>query len=284
MELKRTIESCLEHADMAIELVIVDNGSNDGTREMLEKWRFPEYCIPKLYFSNNNLGVAGGRNKAFEMCSSDIIYFIDDDAYIKKDSCSIRTAVEYMNQNREVFALATEIYDTKNQSYSMNGVIDEKYDDRHRYAFSYIGASHFIRKSLVHSKVLYPPTLMYGSEEFYATMIAGGYNNATVYFNEFKVIHDPSNKMRLSTSEIYYNVAVNKCVVKKLLFPKPLSEICTVLFIMRLMHEYGLRKGKVKEGICDLNKRLKDNRECYYHISYSGWKGLAKRFGYLRVI
>lgn len=283
-ELRRTIESCLKYADMSIELVVVDNCSTDDTKTMLENWDFPEFCTPKLFFSNENLGVAGGRNKAFELSSSDIVYFIDDDAYIKEESCTLKEAVIFMNQHTDVFALATEIYDTKNKNYSKNGVVDELYDDKHAYSFSFIGASHFIRKSLVKSKLLYPPTLKYGSEEFYATIIAGSNNNATVYFEEFKVVHDPSNKTRTSDFEIFYNVAVNKCVVKNLLIPGMLKMLCNIIFVIRMLRVYGVKSGIVKKGIKDYRVRLEENKECAVEISYTGWKALAKRFGYLRVI
>lgn len=283
-ELRRTIDSCIEHAKMNFELVIVDNGSTDNTRTMLETMSLPNFLKPIFYFSEKNLGVAGGRNKAFELCSSDIIYFIDDDAYIDENSCSIKYAVDYMNLHSNLFSLATEIYDTKNQSLSKNGVVNNKYDEQYKYSFSFIGASHFIRKSLVKSMYLYPPTLKYGSEEFYATTISSANGHPTVYFDDFKVVHDPSNKTRTTDAEIYYNVAINKCVVKSLVNPIIVQPICTTLFLLRLFRVYGIFSKKIFSGIKDYNLRLVENKQAISRINFAQWKALAKKFGYLRLI
>jgi GT2 family glycosyltransferase len=58
------------------EIVVVDNGSSDGTREMLSE-RFPAVRVLRR---EDNLGVARSRNLGIAAAASDRVVCIDDDA------------------------------------------------------------------------------------------------------------------------------------------------------------------------------------------------------------
>jgi GT2 family glycosyltransferase len=60
----------------AIEVVVVDDGSTDGTREWLDAARFPYRLRP---FSQNHGGPAEARNRGVAEATGELLVFLDDD-------------------------------------------------------------------------------------------------------------------------------------------------------------------------------------------------------------
>jgi glycosyltransferase involved in cell wall biosynthesis len=77
--LERTIRSVIEQNYDDIEYIIVDAGSTDSSREIIEKYRDH---IAHIIFEPDD-GPADGLNKGFAMASGDILGYINaDDAYL----------------------------------------------------------------------------------------------------------------------------------------------------------------------------------------------------------
>lgn len=64
-----------------IEVVMVDNGSSDGTSELLKE-QFP---LVKLITNNQNEGSSFARNQGIELSKGDYILFMDSDTYLDKN-------------------------------------------------------------------------------------------------------------------------------------------------------------------------------------------------------
>lgn len=81
MNRKEMLERCLlklaEQSMSDYEIIVVDNGSTDGTGDMVQT-RFPRARYECL---ETNLGPPGGRNCGVRAASSDLCVFLDDDAY-----------------------------------------------------------------------------------------------------------------------------------------------------------------------------------------------------------
>lgn len=71
------------HPQDDVEVIVIDNGSNDGTSEMLEtfKLRFP---LIKVRI-NQNKGIANGRNHGIYKATGDILIFHDSDMIASRD-------------------------------------------------------------------------------------------------------------------------------------------------------------------------------------------------------
>lgn len=83
---KQTIESIIKETTMRHELIFVDNGSADGTREYLTDMQNKTNAeAVKLVFNDKNLGVAGGRNSGLIKAAGDYLVTIDDDILVPKD-------------------------------------------------------------------------------------------------------------------------------------------------------------------------------------------------------
>ena len=72
--IERAIDSVLNQSFTVNEIIIVDDGSNDGTKELI-KTKYPEIN----YFYQPNKGVSAARNKAAYETSCSWISFLDSD-------------------------------------------------------------------------------------------------------------------------------------------------------------------------------------------------------------
>jgi len=95
--LEKTVESVLRQSLRDFELIIVDDGSDDGTKELIQS-----FCDERVrYYYQENRGVSAARNKGIIESRRDVIAFLDsDDAWkpeklekqlkiIKEPSCLI---------------------------------------------------------------------------------------------------------------------------------------------------------------------------------------------------
>ncbi len=80
---KNKLKSCLEsilgqdYPSERFEIIVVDDGSTDGTREMVEAFK-PFFAHLRYYFQEN-LGPAAARNFGVRQSQADIVGFTDDD-------------------------------------------------------------------------------------------------------------------------------------------------------------------------------------------------------------
>ncbi len=72
--LKRALDSIVQQIVSEYEIIIIDDGSTDGTIEMVEKY-YPQV----EYFYQANEGVSAARNKGLTLAKGDWIAFLDSD-------------------------------------------------------------------------------------------------------------------------------------------------------------------------------------------------------------
>ena len=87
--LVKTLDSILEQTYKNYEIVIVDDGSTDGTADMIKKLNFPV-----TYHRQENRGDAAARNKLIELAKGKYVTFIDSDDLLLPDTVEkmVRTA------------------------------------------------------------------------------------------------------------------------------------------------------------------------------------------------
>ncbi|MDD5217603.1 MAG: glycosyltransferase [Candidatus Omnitrophica bacterium] len=99
--LKTAIRSVLAQTDVFFELIIIDDGSEDGTREMVLH-EFPDV----KYFSFENQGPAAARNRGIERASGEWMAFLDsDDEWLPG---KLKAQLEFFSQNPDVLICQTE--------------------------------------------------------------------------------------------------------------------------------------------------------------------------------
>jgi len=73
----RTIDSALGQTHQNTEIIVVDDGSTDGTRDLIEQSYASD---PRVrYFFHENRGVTATRNRAFTACRGDFVALLDSD-------------------------------------------------------------------------------------------------------------------------------------------------------------------------------------------------------------
>ena len=74
----------LELEQLDFELLIVDNGSSDGTRAMAEAFA-AEALFPTRYIFEPRTGLSHARNTGIRNARGEILLFTDDDCYVRSD-------------------------------------------------------------------------------------------------------------------------------------------------------------------------------------------------------
>ena len=90
--LKRAIYSVLSQSIFIDEIIVVDDGSNDETKNIIEK-----HNVKYIYQSNS--GVSCARNRGINCARNDWIAFLDSDDIWHKDKISIQTEFHTNNKN-----------------------------------------------------------------------------------------------------------------------------------------------------------------------------------------
>lgn len=74
----RAIKSVLAQTYSNLELIVIDDGSTDGTRDVVER-----FCPPATLISQAHAGVYAARNRALRHARGELVAFIDsDDAWM----------------------------------------------------------------------------------------------------------------------------------------------------------------------------------------------------------
>lgn len=90
--IKEAVRSILEQTHTNFELIIIDDGSTDNTKEIIES--FNDKRI--MYIHQNNMGPAAAYNAGFKRAASEFIFIMDHDDYSFPHR--IEQQLEYMGQ------------------------------------------------------------------------------------------------------------------------------------------------------------------------------------------
>ena len=103
---EKTLNSLLETTDVDFELIIVDNGSTDGTQEYLDNFcnntdfniGSPHLKSSKILLNKENLGIAKARNQALKAASGDWLCTLDNDVILPNGWLS--QSIDILNKNK----------------------------------------------------------------------------------------------------------------------------------------------------------------------------------------
>jgi len=181
-ELKRAIESVIAQDYLNIEILLIDNNSTDDTVDMVRNF----YKEIKLIELGKNYGCPRARNIGIKACRGDIIFILDDDAWI--DSNLISGIIHKFNQSPpKVGVIVPQRVDYQNNS-RLNYY--DLYEEREIFTFTGCGVA---LKKEIFEQVGYFPDTHYGSEENFLTIKMYNKGYKLLFTPDLVVHHKPSH-------------------------------------------------------------------------------------------
>jgi len=86
-DLRKAVRSCLDQVGVRLEVLVIDDGSTDGTSEMI-RVEFPQV---RLHRSEVSQGLIAQRNRGAKLASAPIIFSIDDDCAFSGTDIVVQT-------------------------------------------------------------------------------------------------------------------------------------------------------------------------------------------------
>jgi GT2 family glycosyltransferase len=189
------------------EIIIVDNGSIDGTPENILT-EFPNDNI-KLIKLHKNFGIVVGRNIGIKNCTGDIIFFFDDDAELI-DKYTFKKVIYLFQERKEIGVITLNILDLSNKlKYNIKEKIIE--------TPSFSGGVSFIRRNLFDEIGVFDDQFYNYAEEndFSIRLLASGYK--IIALPNVKILHKVTQKR--FTNRIKYYSFRNKLIILLRYFP-----------------------------------------------------------------
>lgn len=93
--IEKCIKSILKQTFSQFEIILIDDGSTDGSAEICDKWQRHDPRIRCIH--QENAGVSVARNTGFAACTGDYILFVDGDDLLAPDMCEC--LLKNMRQN-----------------------------------------------------------------------------------------------------------------------------------------------------------------------------------------
>lgn len=191
-----TIAELKESTYAPIEIIVVDNGSNDGTQEAINE-KFPQVNFIRL---EKNGGIAG-YNIGMKKARGEYVVLLDSDSF--PDRNAIERMLKIFESDRSIGAVAFDIHNSQLTTHNLQ--LTTKFDLRKgKDVYGYNGAGVGIRKEcLERAGYLFEPYFLYFNEQDHAfRILQAGYK--IKFHPEIIAYHKSSMTSRVSRSAPYY--------------------------------------------------------------------------------
>ena len=195
-ELRKALEAIQNQTYKNIEIVVVDNASEDNSVSMIRK----EFPIVKLIKLHRNIGCQPGRNIAMANCNGDIIFNLDDDGTLAQDA--VENVINVFNKHPEVGLVAASVrVPEEKEKYFSNFNQDETFF----YTSIFIGAAHALKREVLNNAGYFPEYVRGHSEvDLGLRIIDVGWE--ILYAPNVIMYHAISNIERNLNTHTYYQV------------------------------------------------------------------------------
>lgn len=186
-ELEKTLHACLQQDWAAIEILVVDDGSTDGTYERVRQ-KFPTVNI---VHREKNQGSIAARNDILRRAKGDYIIGLDDDSrFIEHDAC--RRIVERMETEPDLGIISFQAIGPENpERMTEEGRLRGEW---HCGSFAACGVA--IRRAMLEKSGLFPEYFFHAYEEPDLCIRAWDAGYRVLQWNDIVVYHEFSGLNR----------------------------------------------------------------------------------------
>jgi GT2 family glycosyltransferase len=190
----RAIESVFKQSYRPVEVVVADSASSDGTAEAIEKI-YPEVRVIRLH---RNMGCPEGRNVALANCIGEIIFSLDDDAWLTPTTLDL--CVERFRQEPSLGIITCRVLVPKEEN-------EEKTpeDLKEYYIHLFMGGAFAIRKEVLGKVGYFPSDFFRQAEEndLALRVIEAGYS--ILHYSKAVIYHDAAPINRNKKLFMFYS-------------------------------------------------------------------------------
>ena len=244
--LRETLDSIIAQTYKNCEIIIVDDGSTDGTAEMIAKLGYPV-----TYHWQQNKGDAAARNKLVELAKGDYISFIDSDDLLVPD------AIEKMVQAIQAQPDDTVVYG----SYYRIDEAGKVYGKCKRKLRSGYITKYLFQTILIHScGSMFPKKMLKTTSPFDTSLkVCSDYDLWLRLSAEYRFValQEPTFKRRRHLGNLsdysFENCFTEFQVLKRFYYEKGGKELVPERIASRVFSKQGRRAGRcaVREGLHD---------------------------------
>lgn len=291
------ITSIIKQTYKNFELIIIDDGSTDGTANICKK--FAKYYNNVRYYKQNNLGTCAARNKGIELATGEYIAFSDhDDEYIS----NYLEVLVGMAENNNLDIVKCGVY--YEEAYS-NGIIKcrkesfkqeivtqnelvERYNDL---PISYFGVWNSLYKTSIlrDNNIRFPVEIRHGQEDyFFNTEIIPfikkiGFSEKCLYRHFRRISQSTSTKFyqdRIEHMSLYFE---KECEILQPLINKSNWKVMySVLYARKitgvLSYVFNTTMSYKTDNAVDNIKFYLDNTPYLEKLSVNEWVCLIKSY------
>lgn len=234
-----TIESIYESNSRRhdFEIILVDQNSTDGSSVAISE-KFPEV---RLFCSDRNLGVAGGRNTGAGLAKGDILVFIDDDAHFKTKNALLKIQ-EVFDLDIKLGIVGFKILNSQQKIRDWQyHFLSKRHADKAFFTQQYVGCGHAIRTNLFKRLGGYSEDLFFWGEEIeFCLKTFRDTDSVILYWPGIEVIHrvSPISRHHWKTTRTSYKTR-NRFAILLNYFPK--RSVYFYLFFVYFIFGYFFR-------------------------------------------
>jgi len=233
-KVSRCIDCCLSNKiECDYEIIVIDNHSNDGTKELLES-RYSQEI--RYYYMDENLGSPQGRNKGFSFARGIYVLFLDDDIYFM-DEGAIGKLLNIKKHNEAVLVLSSQIFDILQGKLIPFIEPRQKKHNSLNEILSFHGAVHIVKKSDF-GNMIYKSRVKFGFEELMLSISIVDRGFTVAYTNEVIAMHD-GPRFEFSR-ERQATTLKTSLYTKKSLYPLVFGPLIMLMHFLRCIKYFGL--------------------------------------------
>ena len=246
-KLKKVIESIRSQTASLFQILVVNNGSTDGTRKWLESQN-------DVYLVNQgNLGGAGGFNAGMKQAvlnNTDYVWVMDDDVYPEESALS--ELVNKLDGRPELGFACSSVVDPEGNCVNTPYILNHQNVSNYKYWQKNLAEGVVYLEGCTFVSVLFPTDIItkvglpikdyfiWGDDTEYTYRIALEYKFPGIIVGNSRVIHDRSfssapsivTEKDISRINMHFYMIRNKIHIMKLYYKGNWLKTCIILFVV----------------------------------------------------